>query len=128
VTSLALVLDQHPEYRTGKVLERIVEPERVIMFRVPCQDDRGEINATYLMKNNVWLIAEGANMPSIWDADDISVDNRPHGIMINLHGARREATETYNTPGNYVNGANISAQGRTFMHCFHRCNREPRKN
>lgn len=79
------------------------------MFRVPCQDDRGEINATYLMKNKVWLIAEGANMPSIRDADDIFVDNRPHGTMVNLHGARREATETYNTPGNYVNGANIAA-------------------
>ncbi|MDE0897296.1 MAG: glutamate dehydrogenase, partial [Planctomycetota bacterium] len=44
VTSLAPVLDQHPEYRTGKILERIVEPERVIMFRVPWQDDRGEIH------------------------------------------------------------------------------------
>ena len=112
MTSLALVLDQHPEYRTGKVLERIVEPERVIMFRVPCQDDRGESNATYLMKNNAWLMAEGANMPLIWDADGIFVDNRPHGIMINIHGACREAAETYNTPGNYVNGANITAASK----------------
>jgi glutamate dehydrogenase (NADP+) len=41
--SLALVLDQHPEYRKAKILERIIEPERVIMFRVPWQDDQGEI-------------------------------------------------------------------------------------
>ncbi len=38
------VLDQHPEYRSLKVLERIVEPERVIMFRVPWTDDQGEIH------------------------------------------------------------------------------------
>jgi glutamate dehydrogenase (NADP+) len=42
--SLALVLDRHPEYRHNKVLERILEPERVLMFRVPWQDDRGEIH------------------------------------------------------------------------------------
>jgi glutamate dehydrogenase (NADP+) len=43
VTSLAPVLDKHPEYRSAKILERIVEPERVIMFRVPWMDDCGEV-------------------------------------------------------------------------------------
>jgi glutamate dehydrogenase (NADP+) len=42
--SLALVLEQHPEYRKAKILERIIEPERVIMFRVPWQDDQGELH------------------------------------------------------------------------------------
>ena len=32
--SLDLVLEKHPEYRSAKVLERIIEPERVILFRV----------------------------------------------------------------------------------------------
>ncbi|MCJ7827441.1 MAG: NADP-specific glutamate dehydrogenase [Demequinaceae bacterium] len=41
--SLSLVMEKHPEYRTGKVLERMIEPERVIMFRVPWLDDKGEI-------------------------------------------------------------------------------------
>ncbi len=41
--SLALVLDRHPEYRHAKVLERIIEPERVILFRVPWVDDQGHI-------------------------------------------------------------------------------------
>jgi glutamate dehydrogenase (NADP+) len=41
--SLELVLDRHPEYRQAKILERIIEPERVIMFRVPWVDDRGEV-------------------------------------------------------------------------------------
>ena len=41
--SLALVLERHPEYRASRILERIVEPERVILFRVPWLDDRGEV-------------------------------------------------------------------------------------
>ena len=43
VQSLALVLDRHPEYRRAKIIERMVEPERVIMFRVPWLDDAGEV-------------------------------------------------------------------------------------
>ncbi len=41
--SLAIVLERHPEYRHAKILERIVEPERVLMFRVPWVDDRGDV-------------------------------------------------------------------------------------
>lgn len=42
--SLALVLDRHPEYRAAKILERIIEPERTITFRVPWVDDQGEVH------------------------------------------------------------------------------------
>ena len=41
--SLEPVLARHPKYRDAKILERIIEPERVIMFRVPWVDDKGEI-------------------------------------------------------------------------------------
>jgi len=41
--SLELVLEKHPEYRAAKILERIIEPERVLMFRVPWMDDQGEV-------------------------------------------------------------------------------------
>jgi glutamate dehydrogenase (NADP+) len=41
--SVQLVYDRFPEYRTAKVLERIIEPERVILFRVPWVDDHGEV-------------------------------------------------------------------------------------
>jgi glutamate dehydrogenase (NADP+) len=41
--SVAPVLDRHPEYVEWRILERIVEPERVITFRVPWQDDQGNI-------------------------------------------------------------------------------------
>jgi glutamate dehydrogenase (NADP+) len=41
--SLGPVLDKHPEYVKAKILDRLVEPERQVIFRVPWQDDRGEI-------------------------------------------------------------------------------------
>src|SRR5213595_382907 len=44
IDSLTVVLEQHPEYRHEKILQRIVEPERVIMFRVPWRDDRGNLH------------------------------------------------------------------------------------
>jgi len=44
VESTAPVIERHPEYRHAKILERLVEPERVIMFRVPWVDDAGEIH------------------------------------------------------------------------------------
>ena len=43
VTSLMPVIERHPHYREAKILERIVEPERVIMFRVPWVDDSGTV-------------------------------------------------------------------------------------
>jgi len=41
--SLEPVLKKHPEYLKAKILERIVEPERQIMFRVPWTDDNGDV-------------------------------------------------------------------------------------
>jgi glutamate dehydrogenase (NADP+) len=41
--SLALVMERRPEFRAAKVLERIIEPERVIMFRVAWVDDQGKV-------------------------------------------------------------------------------------
>jgi glutamate dehydrogenase (NADP+) len=43
VESVAVVLDKHPKYRDAKILERIIEPERVLMFRVPWMDDKGKV-------------------------------------------------------------------------------------
>ena len=52
--SLALVIDRRPEYRRARILERLVEPERVVMFRVVWQDDAGEIqiNRGYRVQMN----------------------------------------------------------------------------
>ncbi|MDP4175004.1 MAG: NADP-specific glutamate dehydrogenase [Bacteroidota bacterium] len=52
--SLSLVMERHPEYRTAKVLERIIEPERIIIFRVPWIDEQEEvhINIGYRVEMN----------------------------------------------------------------------------
>jgi len=52
--SLSVVLDRHPEYRKAKILERILEPERVLMFRVPWQDDKGtyQVNRGFRIEMN----------------------------------------------------------------------------
>jgi glutamate dehydrogenase (NADP+) len=41
--SLRLVLAKHPEYQSNRILDRVVEPERVLMFRVPWVDDQGNV-------------------------------------------------------------------------------------
>src|SRR3981189_1615830 len=52
--SLRLVLAKHPEYQSARILERIVEPERVLMFRVPWFDDLGnvEVNRGFRIEMN----------------------------------------------------------------------------
>jgi glutamate dehydrogenase (NADP+) len=52
--SLALVFERHPEYRAARVLERIIEPERIIIFRVPWVDEQEviHINRGYRIEMN----------------------------------------------------------------------------
>jgi glutamate dehydrogenase (NADP+) len=52
--SLQVVLEKNPKYREAKILERIAEPERVVIFRVPWVDDKGEIqiNRGYRVEMN----------------------------------------------------------------------------
>src|SRR5512134_2006933 len=42
--SLVPVFDRRPEFKEARILERMVEPERTVIFRVPWQDDRGRIH------------------------------------------------------------------------------------
>ena len=44
VESTALVIERHPEYVDACILDRMVEPERQIIFRVPWHDDKGRIH------------------------------------------------------------------------------------
>src|SRR5438034_10367239 len=41
--SIRPVIGRNKKYRDGKILERLVEPERMIQFRVPCIDDKGQL-------------------------------------------------------------------------------------
>ena len=43
LTSIEDVYNRHPEFERAKLIERLVEPERIITFRVPWVDDRGEV-------------------------------------------------------------------------------------
>jgi glutamate dehydrogenase (NADP+) len=54
VETVTPVLERHPEYQKLGVLERILEPERVIMFRVPWMDDEGwvRVNRAYRVEMN----------------------------------------------------------------------------
>ncbi|MHC4500531.1 MAG: NADP-specific glutamate dehydrogenase [Planctomycetota bacterium] len=42
--SLEPVLQKHPEYVKARIVERVVEPERQIIFRIPWQDDKGQVH------------------------------------------------------------------------------------
>ncbi len=52
--TLMLFIEENPKYKNAKILERIAEPERVILFRVPWVDDKGEIqiNKAYRIEMN----------------------------------------------------------------------------
>ncbi|MBN1113813.1 MAG: NADP-specific glutamate dehydrogenase [Oligoflexia bacterium] len=52
--AISYVLDKRPDYKNGRILERIVEPERIISFRVPWEDDRGDyqVNTGYRVEFN----------------------------------------------------------------------------
>jgi glutamate dehydrogenase (NADP+) len=52
--SLDIAVERDPKYRKAAILERLIEPERVIIFRVPWQDDRGDyhVNRAYRVEFN----------------------------------------------------------------------------
>ena len=54
LSSLAPVIDAHPEYEKAALLERMVEPERVVEFRVTWEDDNHEfhVNRGYRVQYN----------------------------------------------------------------------------
>ena len=54
VTSIIPFVEENPKYKAAKILERIAEPERVILFRIPWKDDKGEIqiNKGYRIEMN----------------------------------------------------------------------------
>ena len=58
VESLIPFVEDNPKYKHSKILERMVEPERVVMFRVPWVDDTGEIqvNRGYRIEMNSAIV------------------------------------------------------------------------
>ena len=54
LSSLEIVMERNPQYQENRILERIIEPERVIMFRVPWIDDKGvaQVNRGFRIEMN----------------------------------------------------------------------------
>lgn len=54
LTTLQPALDRHPEYEKAGLLERLVEPERIVILRVPWVDDSGkvQVNRVYRIQFN----------------------------------------------------------------------------
>lgn len=54
VQTIIPYVEENPHYKTAKIMERLAEPERVILFRVPWKDDKGEIqiNKGYRIEMN----------------------------------------------------------------------------
>lgn len=52
--SLTMLMDREPRYRKHRILERLAEPERIIVFRIPWVDDKGEVqvNSGYRVEFN----------------------------------------------------------------------------
>ena len=44
IESVEGVYNEHPMYEKNRIIERIVEPDRAFMFKVPWEDDKGEIH------------------------------------------------------------------------------------
>ncbi len=51
VESVMPFVDAHPEYRKARILERMTEPDRIVIFRVPWEDDEGNIRV-----NRAWRV------------------------------------------------------------------------
>lgn len=82
--SLGPVLDKHPEYIEARILDRIVEPERQIMFRVPWQDDKGNVHVNRGLRfefNGAWPIQGWPEIPSNSQCEHPEVSRIRAGIQ-----------------------------------------------
>lgn len=116
--SLSLVLQKHPQLHDARILERLVEPERVVMFRVPWLDDLGRVrvNRGFRIEMNSAIgpykgglrFHPSVNLGILKFLAREEVDDRLHKIMIAIHKNCYETAEAHGTPWNLVNGANIA--------------------
>ena len=94
LTSIGPVLAKHPDFAEHKIIQRICEPERQIIFRVPWQDDRGEVHIQRGFRVDRWTVRRA--------------EQRLAEIMADIHELCFATAEEYGMPGNYVAGSNIA--------------------
>ena len=97
VGSLGPVLERHPEFVEEKVIERICEPDRQILFRVAWEDDEGEVHVNRGFRVEFACSDSGG---VVYDEAGIDLDT--------VKPLCYETAQEYGTPGNYFNGANIA--------------------
>ena len=76
LVSIEEVYNAHPEFEKAKLIERLVEPERIITFRVPWVDDKGEVHVNYNFRSCLRIrrysydsrIGALSNCESLWHA------------------------------------------------------------
>ena len=73
LTSIEPVVEAHPEYVESGLMDRIIEPERMIQFRVPWMDDeKGTANGKCHLRFLFWLfVKNGVNQVYNRDANNI---------------------------------------------------------
>ena len=77
VESLADFLNENPKYVDAKILERMVEPERAISFRVPWVDDKGEIQ----ISSEVFTTITGAVATSCFGVKGMAARSKKDGLV-----------------------------------------------
>ena len=89
--SLRPALAKHLEYRAARLLERILEPERVLMFRVPWLDDQGnvQVNRGFRIEMNsaIGPYKGGLRFPSLGQSGNLEVPGVRAGVQEFTHHA-----------------------------------------
>ena len=80
LTTLDPVLKSNPQYESNAILERMVEPERVIIFRVPWVDDKGNVQVNRAAKRQEIGVPEDAFL--VLSVGELN-DNKNHQVVIN---------------------------------------------
>ena len=80
--SIKDVYDQHPEFERASLLERLVEPERIIIFRVPWVDDRGktQVNHTREVSASTHRLTSRSSSSSV--SNRRSRTRSPHSLWV----------------------------------------------
>ena len=101
--SLEPVIERHPEYLDACILDRLVEPERQIAFRVPWLDDKGSVRV-----NRGFRFEFNSALGRLsWPRQE--VDARLQVIMASIHDVCFATAEEYGEPGNYIAGAKMAS-------------------
>lgn len=100
-TVMPFVLE-HRKYKEAQILERMTEPDRIVIFRVTCEDDNGNIRA-----NRAWRVQFNNSIGPYKGGLRFEVDTKLKTIMRDIHAKCVLHGQT-DKMVNYVRGSNIA--------------------